>query len=329
MDEYLYVTDCEGPVTKNDNAYEITDFFLGEGGKLFSLLSVFDDYLGLFGGIENYRYGSTLRYIVPFLKAAGVTDESLRDYSRKTLIITPGIKEALNTIKKEMAVYVISTSYQHYIDEVTKYLDIEPQNVFCTKMSLDIYELKPEEKLIIEESREKIKELPSIKWDEKGNLIGDASQTVRFLKELFFDILPRFPIGGFLDSIIPIGGKEKAKILMEIVEKKGISYKNTIYVGDSITDTEAFEFLREKGGLTISFNGNRYAVQKAEYVVVSDSALVLSEIVQRYKAFGRDGIKSIKTEKNTLITERHDSEVVEASEKMRRALRGEAIGQLG
>jgi len=43
---HAYITDCEGPVSKNDNAYEIAEAFLQEGGRFFALLSQFDDYLG-------------------------------------------------------------------------------------------------------------------------------------------------------------------------------------------------------------------------------------------------------------------------------------------
>jgi len=32
-----------------------------------------------------------------------------------------------------------------------------------------------------------------------------------------------------------------------------------MYVGDSITDAEAFRLMRDAGGLAVSFNGNGYA----------------------------------------------------------------------
>lgn len=328
MDKYLYITDCEGPVTKNDNAYEIADFFLEEGGKIFSLLSTFDDYLGLFGNIKDYRYGSTLKYIIPFFLEAKLKDKVLRDFSRKTLLITPGIKEAIDNIRKEMEVYLISTSYQHYVEEVVSYLNIKPEHAFFTKMSLDDYELNAEEKSIIQEYKKKIKTLPPIKWDKDGRLLEDSKETVKVLYEFYFYILPKLPVWNFLESIIPVGGKEKAKIISEIVKKTGVPYSNVIYIGDSITDTEAFSLVRKEGGLTLSFNGNRYAVQAAEYVIISESAVLLFDIVRRYKAYGKEGLKSID-QKGFILTERHDSEIEKMSEKMRITLRGEVIGRLG
>ena len=43
--------------------------------------------------------------------------------------------------------------------------------------------------------------------------------------------------------------------------------EDVMYVGDSITDVEAFKLVRDNGGLTVSFNGNSYAVKNAEVAV--------------------------------------------------------------
>lgn len=45
MFEKSFITDCEGPLTLNDNAFELADNFIENGGKLFKILSLYDDYL--------------------------------------------------------------------------------------------------------------------------------------------------------------------------------------------------------------------------------------------------------------------------------------------
>ena len=47
----------------------------------------------------------------------------------------------------------------------------------------------------------------------------------------------------------------------------GTSLADVMYVGDSITDVEAFKLVRDNGGLSVSFNGNSYAVKNAEVAV--------------------------------------------------------------
>ena len=41
----IYVTDCEGPLTRNDNAQEIAERFLPDGAEFFARLSKYDDFL--------------------------------------------------------------------------------------------------------------------------------------------------------------------------------------------------------------------------------------------------------------------------------------------
>ncbi|MCD6318797.1 hypothetical protein J7M02_06990, partial [Candidatus Aerophobetes bacterium] len=54
--------DCEGPITKNDNALEICQHFLPDGGKFFSLVSRYDDYLADVVKRKGYRAGTTLKF---------------------------------------------------------------------------------------------------------------------------------------------------------------------------------------------------------------------------------------------------------------------------
>ena len=60
MVKKVFITDCEGPLTLNDNAYELADEFIDDGGKLFKIISRFDDYLVDDVKLENYHYCSIL-----------------------------------------------------------------------------------------------------------------------------------------------------------------------------------------------------------------------------------------------------------------------------
>ena len=60
MFEKSFITDCEGPLTLNDNAYELANNFIEDGGNLFKILSLYDDYLVDIVKKENYKAGNTL-----------------------------------------------------------------------------------------------------------------------------------------------------------------------------------------------------------------------------------------------------------------------------
>jgi energy-converting hydrogenase A subunit R len=74
----IFITDCEGPISKNDNAYELTEKLVPEGGTLFEIISIYDDIQAEIVKRPNYKAGDTLRLIVPFLRACGATNKIIR-----------------------------------------------------------------------------------------------------------------------------------------------------------------------------------------------------------------------------------------------------------
>ena len=94
-------------------------------------------------------------------------------------------------------------------------------------------------------------------------------------------------------EVNPMGGAEKAKAVADSLAKTGLKLADTIYVGDSSTDVQAFEAVRAGGGLALSFNGNRYAVDAAEVVVVSDCAWSIGMLVAIFRLWGKEGVLEV------------------------------------
>ena len=63
MFEKSFITDCEGPLTLNDNAFELCAHFIDDGDELFKILSLYDDYLVDEVKKDNYKAGNTLKLI--------------------------------------------------------------------------------------------------------------------------------------------------------------------------------------------------------------------------------------------------------------------------
>ncbi len=137
----VFVSDCEGPISKNDNAFEITAQFVPSGDKIFTLISRYDDVLAELVKKPGYKAGDTLKLILPFLKAYGVTDLLIRELSARKLALMPLVKITLDYITKIAPAYVISTSYEHYIEALCKAIGFPFENTYCTKLRLDRYEL--------------------------------------------------------------------------------------------------------------------------------------------------------------------------------------------
>ena len=63
MTRHAFVTDCEGPISKNDNAFELAEHYIPDGGKFFRILSHYDDVLAYLEQRPNYSVGYTLRLL--------------------------------------------------------------------------------------------------------------------------------------------------------------------------------------------------------------------------------------------------------------------------
>ena len=85
MFEKSFITDCEGPLTLNDNAFELADNFIENGGDLFKILSLYDDYLVDVVKKPDYKAGNTLKLILPFFVVENLKNEDLIDFSRNNM----------------------------------------------------------------------------------------------------------------------------------------------------------------------------------------------------------------------------------------------------
>ncbi len=108
----LFIIDCEGPISKNDNAYELTEHLVPEGDRFFALISRYDDVQADVVKRYGYKAGDTLRLILPFLKAYGATNEKIEKFSAEHIHLVPGAKDTLHYVRDLMPSFIVSTSYE-------------------------------------------------------------------------------------------------------------------------------------------------------------------------------------------------------------------------
>jgi len=288
----IFVTDCEGPISKNDNAFELTSSFVPDGDSFFSLVSKYDDVLADVVKKPGYKAGDTLRLILPFLKAYDSTDDKIRDFSARNVLLVPGAKDTLTFVRKLMPSFIVSTSYEQYISSLCNLTSFPFENTYCTRLNLDKYDITIEETKRLRELQREIAALPMIEIPKNANSVNDFSQrdqaTIQRLDEIFWQIIPRMDSGRMLREVNPVGGSEKARAVQDIVEKLECSLDRVMYVGDSITDVPPLRLVRENGGLSISFNGNDYAVREAEIAVLSGNTTVTSVLAETFSRLGKE-----------------------------------------
>ncbi len=348
MFEKSFITDCEGPLTLNDNAFELSANFIRQGDELFKTLSLYDDYLADIVKKENYKAGNTLKLILPFFIAENLNNEDLVEFSKNHIYAVNDSKFLLKYLQKAMNTYIVSTSYGQYIEAVSDYMELPFKNTFYTKVNLDKLTLNSEEIEKINEFKE---------------LILDNPTDYELFDDIFFSQIVEMGIYEEIEKIDVVGGQGKKLAIDEIIERDGIDVNEILYIGDSITDVEPLDFAHKNNGVSISFNGNEYPLKVAEIAIVSPSAIATAVLADIYVKNDKNKVLEFINDYNNaddyeklfadydidleikdkffsvfnnqdypiieIITEDNFDSILKVSKDMRNNIRGQDIGGLG
>jgi energy-converting hydrogenase A subunit R len=344
----IYVTDCEGPLTRNDNAQEIAARFLPDGADFFARLSRYDDFLADVVRRPGYNAGDTLRLLPPFLKAFEVTDEDVGLFSAEGVLTVPGALKALAQIAARLPAYIISTSYTPYLKALCLVSGFPFERVRCTELSLDAWDMPADEKAWLRDEAGGIMERSLIEIPDEARTANDLTAgdavTVARLDDLFWTQMAGRVSGEMLAAVRPVGGGMKLAVLEEIMAAEGVAGGGVMYVGDSITDAPALAAVREWGGVSLSFNGNGYALAAAEFAAASPDAEVAARLATAFATGGHEAVEAAvrawpraKTDARAGgpararvgLTAEEPEALVEASAAARLSVRGERVARLG
>ena len=248
MFEKSFITDCEGPLTLNDNAFELAVHFIEEGGELFKILSLYDDYLVDIVKKDNYKAGNTLKLVLPFFVCENIKNDDLVNFSQNNIYAVDESKFLLKYLKGAMNTYIVSTSYGQYIEALSNYMEFPFENTFYTKVDVDALSLNDDEIKKVTEFKQKILDNPD---------------DYELFDDIFFNEIPKMGIYDEIKKIDVVGGEGKRLAIDEIIKRDAIDINEILYIGDSITDVEPLEFARKNNGISISFNGkNQHIIQR-------------------------------------------------------------------
>ena len=343
-----FITDCEGPLTLNDNAFELANHFIDNGGELFKILSLYDDYLVDEVKKPNYKAGNTLLLILPFFLVENIKNKDMIEFSRNNIFTVSESKFLLDYLKERMNTYIVSTSYGQYIEALANYMDFPFENTFYTKVDVDALDITDGEISKIIEFKNQILENP---------------KDYKLFDSIFFNEIPKMGFYNLIKEVDVIGGEGKKLAIDKIIDNDSIDINEILYIGDSITDVEPLRFARDHDGISISFNGNIYPLKEAEIAIISPSAITTAVIANIYadndKKVVLDFINDYNDENNLeelfkkydidynvkeeffkvfenydkpiikIVNQENFDEILEASTKMRNEIRGQDIGGLG
>jgi energy-converting hydrogenase A subunit R len=288
--------DLEGPLSPQDNAYEVMKLIGKEGAFIFEVISRYDDIISL-EGREGYEPGDTLALIVPFLLLHGITEADIKKVSERAKIVE-GAEYLFEKLQAEnWDIYIISTSYEQHAYNVGRKLGVPENKIICTNLSLKLLR-----KVLSKTLREK-KALPkeyldTVKKAEEDiiELYSDIDNTeliVNRLDDFFFHQLRALGYDIFTTRVI--GGERKAEAVREIAKEKGEEPSDVIAVGDSITDYKMLKEVATHGGISVVFNGNEYAVPYANVGLASVDIRFLHIVCNAFVRGGKGEVMEVVT----------------------------------
>jgi energy-converting hydrogenase A subunit R len=323
--------DLEGPLSPQDNAYELMKLF-PNGDRIFKVISRYDDLLTL-EEKEGYEPGDTLALIVPFLVLHNITENDIASLAVKATF-TGGAIDLISKLQfAGWKVFCISTSYEQYATHITQKLGIYTHNVACTPFPLN--------KLRQTLSQEEVKLLQQAEEDMLTmRPVADDERIKQSLDKFFWEKLPATDLGAAIKEVKPVGGQRKVAALTRFADKYDQPLAKWVVIGDSITDFRMLQAVEEAGGLAIAFNANEYALPYASMGLASTLISDLQEVLEAWQKDGRGWVERVVKYKEKWgnkgeggyfhwLSGRKDiNDIIEIHKRIRNLVREEA-GKLG
>ncbi|MEK7071670.1 MAG: hypothetical protein AAB959_00055, partial [Patescibacteria group bacterium] len=95
------------------------------------------------------------------------------------------------------------------------------------------------------------------------------------------------PVGRLLRTVHPVGQTQKREVMETVCRRFGIPKRRVMYVGDSQTDVQVVEWLKDEG-LTMMFNGKGRVFALSDIAYVGEDARMIAWVANHFAKDGRE-----------------------------------------
>ena len=270
--------DLEGPLSPNDNAYELMGLFPG-GDRIFEVISRYDDLLTL-EGREGYEPGDTLSLILPFLLRHRIARRQIEELAMNAGLVAGAAETVSKLHAAGWGVGLVTTTYQPYALALARRIGIPPERVAATPFPPEAEAGIPPG-LEAEVARAEIEVAP-LRPEADDPIIKDKLDT------FFWKLLPTTPLAPLMQRVKAVGGQRKVEALRSLTP---LQLSETVAVGDSITDCRMMEAVNREGGLAVAFNANQYALPYATCGLTSTHISDILPLLEAWRQGGRNATR--------------------------------------
>jgi len=282
--------DLEGPLSPQDNAYEVMKLIGAEGASIFEVISRYDDIISL-EGREGYEPGDTLALIVPFFLLHDITEDDIRRVSALAKIVKGAEYLFKRLYAEDWDIYIISTSYAQHAYNIGNKLGVPGDHIKCTCLSLKNLRKVLSKSYLRTVKKAEDEILAFYSEIVSGDTDIEEKRIVKLLDDFFFKQLPVLGFDVFTTRVM--GGERKAEAIRAIVQEKDIALDDLIVVGDSITDYRMLKEVAAHGGVAVVFNGNEYAIPYANVGLASADIQSLYLVCDAFERGGKREVMDV------------------------------------
>jgi energy-converting hydrogenase A subunit R len=289
--KHIFISDCEGPIARNNIAFELTSQLIPEGDRVYDIINKYDYIHACLTKTREYTWGNTSKLVLPFLLAYDATNKTVEEFSASKLLLMRGSKETLKYVQKISEAFLLSTSYEHYVRALCRELGFPLENTYSPKINLDEYELSVKEKAKLKSLAWEIGGMPTINIPSNAKSLQDLSNrdqaTVKRLDKIFWKEIAGTHCKRIFSDVNINGGSEKLNSVIEITNTLSASLSDVMYVGDNVADAEAMKNVKAKDGLSVSLNGDEAAVRNSEVAILSGNSAPITVLADIFFRFGK------------------------------------------
>ena len=194
MKRRIFISNCEGAISKNDNPFDLIAHFVPEGNRIYDIITKYGNIRANFLK-DNKKITEASKLILPFLLAFDANNKNMEEFSATKLVLLKNSKETLSYLKNISEPFIVSTSYEHHMRAICKEINFPLENTYSTKVNIDKFELTTKEKSKVKSLAWEIGGMPPIKIPPNARSLRDLSKndqaTISRLDKIFWNEIGR------------------------------------------------------------------------------------------------------------------------------------------
>ncbi|MGA1869760.1 MAG: hypothetical protein ACMUJM_14590 [bacterium] len=285
---------CEGLLTKDSTLEALCRYFIPDGDILFKQIIHYCLLNSMSHSHSHKSEDDPAKYIIPFLKGYGADNEKVAEYCAFNIHLVPGADKFLQWLKDRAFTFIMSKGYAHNTHALCELVGFKEENTHSVSVDFNHYHPTISEKETIRDMAAEIIQLPFLMPEGYEGTLEELSVAMRHtldkIQFILCEQIPKMPIGWYLNEVEPLGNQARAQCVREQTHDNPTDLSHIIYFGERSSDKDAMRLVKEGGGLTVAFNGDREALMHAEIACMAVNADILTILCDHFFQEGKKGV---------------------------------------